>query len=75
MQETVNVGLAVSSEVYDGPGSSCEYTDANFEYIQFECAGESCQIGAFVSSVDTNLCQVGFQEMIDHVELLNIMCR
>ena len=48
---------------------------ANFESIQFECAGESCQIGAFVSSVDTNLCQVGFQEMIDHVELLNIMCR
>lgn len=42
MSETVYVGLAVSSEVYDGPGSSCEFTEADFESIQFECDGESC---------------------------------
>ena len=32
----------VSSEVYSGPGSSCEYTEADFESIEFLCEGEDC---------------------------------
>eukprot|EP00984_Skeletonema_dohrnii_P019636 scaffold9441_cov77-Skeletonema_dohrnii-CCMP3373.AAC.2 len=42
MSETVCVGLAVSSEVYSGPNSFCEYTEADFESIEFACEGDSC---------------------------------
>jgi len=42
MSETVYVGLAVSSEVYSGSNSSCEYTEADFESIEFVCEGDSC---------------------------------
>ena len=39
MKDTVYVGLAVSSEVYKGNNSSCEYTEADFESIEFVCEG------------------------------------
>ena len=42
MPDTVYVGLSVSSEVYSGPGSSCEYTEADFESIEFLCEGKGC---------------------------------
>jgi len=42
ISETVYVGLAVSSEVYSGSNSSCEYTEADFESIEFVCEGDSC---------------------------------
>mmetsp|Transcript_9212 Transcript_9212/g.15135 ORF Transcript_9212/g.15135 Transcript_9212/m.15135 type:complete len:325 (-) Transcript_9212:106-1080(-) len=42
MSETVYVGLAVSSEVYSGAGSSCVFTKADFESIEFVCDGDGC---------------------------------
>lgn len=43
MSDTVYVGLAVSSEVYTGEhDSSCKYTEADFESIQFVCEGDRC---------------------------------
>ena len=40
MTDTVYVGLAVSSEVFSGNDSSCEYTEADFESIEFVCEGK-----------------------------------
>eukprot|EP00985_Skeletonema_marinoi_P014752 scaffold7522_cov202-Skeletonema_marinoi.AAC.7 len=42
MPDEVYVGFAVSSEVYDGENSSCEYTKAAFESIEFVCEGDGC---------------------------------
>ena len=42
MSGTVYVGLAVSSGVYDGDYSSCEFTKADFESIEFVCEEPGC---------------------------------
>ncbi len=43
MPDTVYVGLAVSSEAsYDWEPTSCTYTEADFESIEFVCEGEGC---------------------------------
>lgn len=42
MPDEVYVGFAVSSEIYDGPNTSCQYTEADFESIEFVCEGDGC---------------------------------
>ena len=42
MPDEVYVGMAVSSEIYNGPNTSCEYTKAAFESIEFVCEGDGC---------------------------------
>ena len=42
MPDEVYVGMAVSSEIYDGLNTSCEYTKAAFESIEFVCEGDGC---------------------------------
>ena len=42
MPDDVYVGLAVSSEIHDGIYTSCQYTEADFESIEFVCEGDGC---------------------------------